>query len=139
MCSKLEVERRDSYSLRRYIYKEIRTISGRGQKYFLRMTTSEERYNRVYILKTRDNLNGYFDSYMQCIEIRLNSMFGRFHTETVREFLQMRPKFDKIGMNLITFSACVRHWLDAERYNEMSRQINSYNILLSALFGTVGL
>lgn len=83
----------------------VRTTSCGGSRYFLEMMTGEERYIRVHILENRNNLKGYFHSYVQCVERQTNKKLGRIHTDNAPEFLPIRREFERIGITLTTFSA----------------------------------
>lgn len=76
-----------------------------GGRYFLVMATAYKRYVKVYIVETRYNIKGYFNSYVQWIEGHTYKKVGRIHTYNAPDFLQMRCALDRTGITLTTSSA----------------------------------
>lgn len=82
----------------------MQTTSSGGGKYFLAMTTVEEKYARVHILKTLKNIEERINSYMNWLERHTEKKVGRVHTDNAPEFVRMRTIINKMGLTLTTSS-----------------------------------
>lgn len=105
LCVKKVITTGKTVTIHADIRGSMQTTSCGGGRYFLAMTTGEERYIRVHILKIGDSTEWYFDSYVTKIERHTNKKGRRIHTDNEPELLQMRPEPERSGTILTTSSA----------------------------------